>query len=95
MTCDGCWGLHEEVHAAGAGPVAEHGDGVRVPAELRDVLLHPLERRDLVHQPVVGHLQWGVSVCDIIMYMYRVGKKFAPKHRIAGGYCSYGECWLC
>ena len=59
LTCDCCWGLHEEVHAAGAGPVAEHGDGVRVPAELRDVLLHPLERRDLVHQPVVSHLQWA------------------------------------
>ena len=31
------------------------GDGPRVPPELLDVLLDPLQGRDLVHQPVVGH----------------------------------------
>ena len=35
--------------------VAEEGDRVRVPAELLDVLLDPLQGRDLVHQPVVSH----------------------------------------
>ena len=34
--------------------LAEDGDVLRVAAEGRDVALHPLQRRDLVHQAVVA-----------------------------------------
>lgn len=47
-------GSHEQVDAGGAGAVADDGDVGRVAAERRDVLLHPVQRRDLVHEPVVG-----------------------------------------
>lgn len=36
--------------------VTEHGDGLRVSAKVLDVLLDPLESRNLIHQAVVRHL---------------------------------------
>lgn len=44
----------EELNAGGAGAVAQERHVVRVAAEECNVLLHPVERRHLVHQPVVG-----------------------------------------
>ena len=43
------------MNAGSSGVVAEQSDRVRIPAELFDVLLDPLQGGDLVHQPVVGH----------------------------------------
>ena len=62
LTCHGGRGLHQKVDASGAIPVAEHGDRLCVSAEMLNVLLDPLQRCDLVHQPVVCHgrmLVWG------------------------------------
>ena len=36
--------------------VTKHGDGLGVSAKVLDVLLDPLESRNLIHQAVVGHL---------------------------------------
>ena len=56
--------VHEEVDAGRPRPVSHEGDRVGVAGEAGNVLLDPLERRDLVHQPVVGHarLAGGVHV---------------------------------
>ena len=45
---------HQRQHVRAAGGLAEDGDVVRIAAERGDVALHPLQRRDLVHQTVVG-----------------------------------------
>ena len=44
-----------------AGALAEDGDVLRVAAEGRDVPLHPLQRRDLVHQAVVAERLAGLA----------------------------------
>lgn len=49
------WRLHEEVDTGSPGVVTEKGNRVWVSAELFNVLLDPLQGRDLVHQAVVGH----------------------------------------
>ena len=41
----------------GAGPEAKKCHRLGVSAKVPDVLLDPLERRDLIHQAVVGHLR--------------------------------------
>ena len=57
LTCHSCWGLHEEVDTGGPGPEAKKCHRLRVAAKLSDVLLDPLERRNLIHQAVVCHLR--------------------------------------
>lgn len=44
---------HQEVDAGSAGSMADQRHVRRVPAEIGDVLLDPVQRRDLVHQPVI------------------------------------------
>ena len=41
-------------HGAAAGRFAEDRDLVGIAAERGDVVLHPLQRGELVHEPVVG-----------------------------------------
>jgi len=44
----------QRVDGAASRRLPEHGDLVRIAAELGDVLLHPLERRKLVQRPIVA-----------------------------------------
>ena len=44
----------EHVNRDAARALTHDGDGVRVAAERRDVLLHPLQRRDLVQCAVIN-----------------------------------------
>jgi len=46
---------HQQAERAGAGGFAEHGDVAGGAAEGRDVLLHPLQRGDLIHDSVEAH----------------------------------------
>ena len=49
-------GRHDEqVYTCGSGAVTGQRDAARVAAKQRNVLLDPMERRHLVHQPVVGY----------------------------------------
>ena len=57
MTCYCCGRLHQEMNTRGSSSVAKHGDGLGISTKVLDVLLDPLESRDLVHQPVVSHLR--------------------------------------
>ena len=57
MTCHSCGRLHQEMNTGCTSSVAKHGDGLRVSTKVLDVLLDPLESRNLVHQAVVGHLR--------------------------------------
>ena len=57
MTCHSCGRLHQEMNTGCTSSVAKHGDGLRVSTKVPDVLLDPLESRDLIHQAVVGHLR--------------------------------------
>ena len=56
-TCHSSRRLHKEVDTGGARPVPVQRHRLGVAAEVGDVLLDPLEGRDLVHQAVVGHLR--------------------------------------
>ena len=49
----------EVADADGTGGFAEDGHVVRVAAECRDVVLHPLQRRDLIVQPLVARSAVG------------------------------------
>ena len=57
MTCHSCGRLHQEMNTGCTSSVAKHGDGLRVSTKVLDVLLDPLESRNLIHQAVVGHLR--------------------------------------
>ena len=56
MTCYCCGRLHQEMNTRGSSSVAKHGDGLGISTKVLDVLLDPLESRNLIHQAVVGHL---------------------------------------
>lgn len=46
---------HEKVDASSSGSVAHEGDVVRIAVKIADILLNPVQGRDLVHEAVVGY----------------------------------------
>ena len=56
LTCHRSWGLHQEVDARSSSPVTKHCHRLRVPSEMCNILLNPLECSNLIHQTVIRHL---------------------------------------
>lgn len=50
----------EKVDASSPGALAHQRDVARIAAKVLDVLLHPVQRRYLIHEAVIGHAGLGV-----------------------------------
>lgn len=44
---------HQEVDTGGTSPMTDQRHVSWIPTEVSDVLLHPVQRRDLIHQAVI------------------------------------------
>jgi len=68
---------HHGEHRAATGGFAEQGHIARIAAELRDVLAHPFQRRDLIEETIVA--KQGIW---IFLGQRGVGEESEPSHTI-------------